>query len=39
VKCPHWDKISPAQLRFIEGAKARDIATVIVEWEFDMEAA
>lgn len=34
VKCPHWDRPSPEQLRFLDAAKALGISTAIVEWEF-----
>lgn len=34
VKCPHWDRPSPEQLKFLAAAQARGIETSIAEWEF-----
>ncbi len=39
VKCPHWDKPSAEQERFIAEARGRGINTRIVEWEFSDDAA
>lgn len=39
VKCPHWDKPSTEQERFIAAARRRGINTRIVEWEFGDNAA
>lgn len=34
VKCPHWDRPSAEQLKFLSAARDRGIETTIVEWEF-----
>ena len=34
VKCPHWDKPSSEQLKFLEAASERGIPSSIAEWEF-----
>lgn len=38
VKCPHWDKPSKEQLRFLIEADRRGIPTLIAEWEFVAES-
>jgi hypothetical protein len=39
VKCPHWDRPSAEQRRFLEAAEARGISTSVVEWEFENNCA
>lgn len=39
VKCPHWDKLSAEQERFIGVARRRGISTHVAEWEFGDDAA
>jgi len=34
VKCPHWDRPSPEQLKFLAAARERGIEASIAEWEF-----
>ncbi len=34
VKCPHWDKPSTEQLRFLSFAAVAGVEVSIVEWEF-----
>lgn len=34
VKCPHWDRPSAEQKKFISAAESEGIAAKIVEWEF-----
>jgi hypothetical protein len=34
VKCPHWDRPSDAQLKFMQAAEQRGYGTSISEWEF-----
>lgn len=34
VKCPHWDRPSPEQTRFMRVAARLGVATRVVEWEF-----
>jgi hypothetical protein len=34
VKCPHWDKPSPEQLKFLAAAAESGLETSIAEWEF-----
>lgn len=34
VKCPHWDRPSDDQQRFMRVAADRGIQTEVVEWEF-----
>ena len=34
VKCPHWDRAFPEQLKFMHVAEENGIGTKIVEWEF-----
>jgi hypothetical protein len=34
VKCPHWDRPSQEQLKFLAAAEERGVATSIAEWEF-----
>lgn len=35
VKCPHWDKSSPEQEKFMSAAAAAGIQAKLVEWEFE----
>ena len=39
VKCPHWDRPSSDQQRFIDAATKQGIETRVVEWEFGERAA
>ena len=39
VKCPHWDRPTVEQERFLEAAQAAGIMAKIVEWEFREGAA
>ena len=34
VKCPHWDRPSVEQEKFLETARGMGIPASIVEWEF-----
>ena len=34
VKCPHWDRPSAEQLKFLGAAEEQGVATSIAEWEF-----
>ena len=34
VKCPHWDRLTREQERFLAVAESAGIPTKIVEWEF-----
>ena len=34
VKCPHWDRPSAEQDKFMSSAQRHGIVTTIVEWEF-----
>jgi hypothetical protein len=38
VKCPHWDRSSLQQERFMSVAVQRGIPTEVVEWEFAGDA-
>lgn len=35
VKCPHWDRPSPEQHRFMAEAARSGVPTKVVEWEFE----
>lgn len=35
VKCPHWDRVSADQDRFMAAAIAMGVPVKIVEWEFE----
>ena len=35
VKCPHWDRPSEEQERFMQAAEVAGIPAEIVEWEFE----
>lgn len=39
VKCPHWDRPSQEQEKFMSVAAAAGISTKIVEWEFEQTGA
>jgi hypothetical protein len=39
VKCPHWDRPSPAQLQFHRAAEEAGCPVKIVEWEFSDSSA